>query len=90
MTRQQRRHAERQSVKKAPVPPKRPGRWSRWLVVNKVTGTELADAREALMSGPRAQQPTWRAVRKMIARFRNGELPGDFGWSPWRSAKRVA
>lgn len=85
-SRQQRRARERAAKKEAPRPPKRPGRYARWRLKHKITGKEIADAIDLLMTGPRAQTPTYRAIRKMIFRLRRGDRPGAFGWSPWRSA----
>lgn len=46
------------------------------------TALEVTIATGLLMTGPRASRPTWRAVRKTIARVRSGgSLKG--GWRSW-------
>lgn len=50
---------------------------------------QFSIAEGLLMTGPKSQPPTFRAIRKMIGRLRRGDKPGSNGWSPWRSAKRV-
>jgi hypothetical protein len=53
------------------------------------TPTEIAMAYSALMTGPRAQRPTWRAVRKAIVRVRHGGMIKG-SWRGWPRIKESA
>jgi hypothetical protein len=76
------------------------GKRQRWLRANGVSGAQVEVARLMLMTGERAQHPTWRAVRKMIGRLRRKDgvmtLGGfirvrnpDFEYGSWRRARAV-
>ena len=65
------------------------GRMNRWLRDNKFTGLQVEVARTLLMSGPRAQAPSWRAIRKTLGRLRRNDKPGPHGYGSWRDARAV-
>jgi hypothetical protein len=53
------------------------------------TQEELSIAYAALMTGPRATRPTWKAVRKTIRRARRGmKIAGS--WRSWPSIKEAS
>lgn len=61
----------------------------KWLKENGFQPGQYALARDLLMTGPRATPPTWRAIRKMLARLRRGDKPGYNGWGSWCAARKV-
>lgn len=67
MTRQQRRYAERQAAKDAKRKPQKFRRGS----ASDYTAFEIYLAQGYLMTGERAQKPSWAAVRKGIRMLRH-------------------
>ena len=52
----------------------------------KITQLEANTATALLMTGPRGQHPTWRAVRKAVHRIRHG-LAIEGSWRSWPTVK---
>lgn len=54
--------------------------------IKKITQFEANTATMMLMTGPKAQRPSWRAVRKAVHRIRHGlEIKGS--WRGWPTVK---
>lgn len=66
---------------------------ARWLHDNKIPLTDYYLARAMLMTGPRAQEPSWKAIRKTIGRIKRGDLAraikNKTTLGPWRAARSV-
>ncbi len=52
-------------------------------------GQKYALAEAILMTGPRAQKPTHRAVLKTMGRLKRGEVVGSRTWGSWRDAPAI-
>lgn len=66
---------------------------AKWLSDNKFTAKEYDMCRTLLMTGPRAQHPTWRAIRKTLGRWKRGDVAlaakRKQPLSSWRAARSV-
>jgi len=61
----------------------------KWLHANQFVASDWTMAEGMLMSSPRAQRPSGRAVKKMLGRLMRGDEPAAHGWSSWRKARAV-
>lgn len=65
------------------------GKRARWMAANKVSPAMVNIARGLLMTSPRAQEPSWRAITKMVGILKLNIKPGAHGYRPWRSYHSV-
>lgn len=61
------------------------GKRRKWMRNNKITQQQFDIAEGLLMTGPRSQRPTFRAIQKMLGILRSKIKPGPHGYRPWRA-----